>query len=228
MWNVARWLIETCGRRLTMDELAAMGAGTARFFEASVNIHYNFSIPPGFLKELFKTGGRAQILPSEVDDFALITLCGVDKGFRKGTPWLVGAEGSGGDMGGWRGVTLEDGRVVSIDWSHQRLRGELNPIVRFLTKLRKLDVNMNSISGGIPAEIGECRELQELNASFNKMTGELPMCLLEIGTLTSLNLKENIIALPNYTDYHVWDTPEKLDKLKRHLRGLQGAATGGG
>ncbi|RLM86313.1 hypothetical protein C2845_PM04G07150 [Panicum miliaceum] len=60
------------------------------------------------------------------------------------------------------------------------------------TKLESLMVNHNSLSGDLPASIGNLRNLQlVLDASNNKLTGELPAQLGNLAMLELLNLSHN-------------------------------------
>ena len=185
LWRVALMLLEEGGRNLSFPQLDSMGERTAHFFECYVNIHYAFDLLVGSrVEELFAYGGREQLREDEVDDFVLILLCGVEEGFRKGTPWLLDGT-SASDMKMWRGITVDDadGRVTAIDWSHEYLRGVIHPAIGFLTMLKSLTLTMNSIEGGLPLEMGRCESLEYVDVSYNKITGSVPLQLVKCSQL---------------------------------------------
>ncbi|OIV41161.1 leucine-rich repeat domain-containing protein [Flavobacterium johnsoniae] len=67
----------------------------------------------------------------------------------------------------WKGVTTNDGHVVSINLPD------------------------NNLTGNINAEIGKFSELQNLNLAKNKLTGAIPESLSKVTKLKTLDLSEN-------------------------------------
>ncbi|MFH6995045.1 leucine-rich repeat domain-containing protein [Flavobacterium sp. FlaQc-48] len=67
----------------------------------------------------------------------------------------------------WKGVTTNDGHVVSINLPD------------------------NSLTGNISAEIGKFTELQNLNLAKNKLTGAIPESLSKVTKLKTADLSEN-------------------------------------
>ena len=129
IYPIALQLIESETRTLSFTQLTELGAGIEHFFEAFVNCAYAFALPtPGPLSTLFSYEGQggSSCNPYQVDDYALITLCSPDEGFKKGNLWLL-QNARPLEMSKWRGIAVENGRVVAIDWPHSGLRGEINP-----------------------------------------------------------------------------------------------------
>ena len=81
----------------------------------------------------------------------------------------------------WRGVTMVDGRVVSLDLSGKSLSQVVPACIGRLTALKALALSGNQLTS-VPAEIGQLASLEWLNLSYNQLTS-VPA---EIGQLTSL------------------------------------------
>lgn len=73
--------------------------------------------------------------------------------------------------------------TTSLNLSHNSLTGALPAEIKNLRNLQTLDVSYNHMTG-IPAEIGQMHSLKVLNYSYNQITG-LPM---ELGNLTQLQV----------------------------------------
>ena len=83
----------------------------------------------------------------------------------------------------WRGVTMEDGRVVSLDLSGKSLSQVVPACIGRLTALQALDLSRNQLTS-VPAEIRQLTSLTYLNLGSTQLTN-LPA---EIGQLTSLRM----------------------------------------
>jgi len=81
----------------------------------------------------------------------------------------------------WRGVTMENGRVVKLELTEAGLTGAVPAEIGRLTSLTVLDLGGNKLTSR-PAEIGQLASLTELSLFCNQLT-TLPA---EIGQLTSL------------------------------------------
>ena len=61
----------------------------------------------------------------------------------------------------WYGVTVdENGRVIELDLSSNRLRGTMPPVLSNLSNLQYLDLSENQLSGFLPAELGHLSNLE--------------------------------------------------------------------
>ncbi len=97
--------------------------------------------------------------------------------------------------------------LVYLNLSHNSLTGALPAEIRFLSRLKVLDLSDNQFTG-VPAEVGQLKYLEELDLSNNQLTG-LPHELGNLKNLQKLDLRGNqpsefdlkIIrdALPNAT-----------------------------
>ena len=47
----------------------------------------------------------------------------------------------------WKGVTVENGRVVKLDWQRKQLRNSIPPLFCDLTALKQLALSGNSLEG---------------------------------------------------------------------------------
>ena len=111
--------------------------------------------------------------------------------------------GYGDDVGRWKGVTVEDGRVAEVKWGEMGLKGNLPLEIGELDGLRKLHLDINEISS-IPSEIGKLTSLTELWLGFNHLA-DLPRELGNLRSLTWLFLNHNRLSvlpstLPNLTN----------------------------
>ncbi len=97
--------------------------------------------------------------------------------------------------------------LEELNVSNNRLTGALPGEIRQLRNLRVLNASGNLMTG-VPAEIGQLTKLQELNLSNNQLTG-LPS---ELGNLTSLrvlDLRGNAVS------------KQDLDGIRAKLTGTQ-------
>ena len=85
----------------------------------------------------------------------------------------------------WPGVTMENGRVVELRFTHETLNfcptGAVPAEIGQLTSLTRLDLRDNRLTS-LPAEIGQLTSLEQLYLYGNELTS-VPA---EIGQLTSL------------------------------------------
>ena len=81
----------------------------------------------------------------------------------------------------WPGVTMENGRVVKLEFYTCGLTGAVPAEIGQLASLTKLNLGTNQLTS-LPANIGQLASLTQLNLGENKLTS-LPA---EIGQLTSL------------------------------------------
>ena len=92
----------------------------------------------------------------------------------------------------WDRVTVEGTpmQVTKLALRSKSLTGSIPAELGQLTGLTHLDLSRNSLTGEIPSELGELSNLVELRLSGNRLTGCIPIALKDIATddLSSLNL----------------------------------------
>src|SRR3989339_814839 len=82
--------------------------------------------------------------------------------------------------------------LEKLDLSQNDLNGAIAAEIRFLSKLRELDLSDNQMTG-LPAEIGQLSQLEVLDLANNKLTG-LPYELANLKKLRILDLRGNNYA----------------------------------
>ena len=89
----------------------------------------------------------------------------------------------------WRGVTIENDRVVKLDLEDFSLTGAVPAEVGRLSALIQLNLNSNQLTS-VPAEIGQLTALRELYLGENQLTS-LPAEIGQLAALEWLDLSEN-------------------------------------
>ena len=115
------------------------------------------------------------------DRAALVALYNATGGANWGRNrnWLSNAP-----IGAWHGVTTDsDGRVTHLHLDLNQLTGEIPAELGSLTNLTQLSLEGNQLTGEIPAELGSLTNLTQLSLEGNQLTGEIPA---ELGGLTNL------------------------------------------
>ncbi len=81
-------------------------------------------------------------------------------------------------LGEWYGVeTNDDGRVIALNLNHNSLSREIPAELGGLSNLENLHLHTNSLSGEIPAELGGLSNLQSLWLGNNELSGCVPSSL---------------------------------------------------
>ena len=92
----------------------------------------------------------------------------------------------------WEGVTMAGtlSRVTKVLLTDENLSGTIPADLGDLSGLTHLDLSSNSLTGEIPRELGLLSNLQEVRLSGNSLTGCIPAALKDVPTndLGSLNL----------------------------------------
>lgn len=83
--------------------------------------------------------------------------------------------------------------LVNFDASHNRLEGDLSEI-RFLTSLASLQLFENQLTGEIPEELGEFKNLTELSLYSNRLTGSLPPKLGSWSDFNYVDVSDNSLT----------------------------------
>ena len=95
-------------------------------------------------------------------------------------------------MSSWDGITTggEPSRITKVELSNESLSGSIPWELGKLSELTHLDLSNNSLTGEIPLEMGRLNNLESLKLSGNTLTGCIPIALKDVATndLTSLNL----------------------------------------
>lgn len=94
-----------------------------------------------------------------------------------------------------KGLELELKKILtiftSIDFSSNKLSGEIPSRIGNLESLYLLNISHNALTGAIPASIGNLRQLGSLDLSVNCLTGKIPVELASLTFLSFLNLSWN-------------------------------------
>ncbi|CAA7032573.1 unnamed protein product [Microthlaspi erraticum] len=98
-----------------------------------------------------------------------------------------------------KGVELELVRILrtytAIDFSGNRLEGEIPSSIGLLKELHVLSLSNNAFTDHIPSFICELGSLSILDLSNNDLNGSIPPCLGNLkGTLSVLNLRQNRLS----------------------------------
>lgn len=93
---------------------------------------------------------------------------------------------------GWEGITTSGipSRVTKLLLSGESLSGTTPASLGRLSELTHLNLSSNSLTGSIPHELGWLNNLEELRLSGNSLTGCIPLALKDVATndLSALNL----------------------------------------
>lgn len=91
----------------------------------------------------------------------------------------------------WYGVSVENGRVTSVNLSSNNLNGTLPPSLNRLGNLKTLNLSDNSISATIPSELSGIDSLEYIDLSKNQLEGALPVAFGSLQNIVEIKLGEN-------------------------------------
>ncbi len=120
------------------------------------------------------------------------------------------------ELGRWRGVTVRDGWLITLNLENNNLAGTLPLELGHLTEIQQLRLgfNFNALTGPIPAELGQLTQLRMLLLESNALTGKIPKELGNLSQLRWLFLSHNNLS---------GEIPAELGNLSRlrwlHLHG---------
>ncbi|CAN6720052.1 unnamed protein product [Malus baccata var. baccata] len=109
-----------------------------------------------------------------------------------------------GSMRSYRNIL---GLVKRIDFSSNRLTGEIPSEITDLVGLVSLNLSRNRLTGEIPTKIGELQSLDAFDLSRNQIDGKIPKSLARIDRLSFLDLSHNnfIGRIPTGTQLQSFD-----------------------
>jgi hypothetical protein len=84
--------------------------------------------------------------------------------------------------------------VTVIDFSNNRLEGNIPESFGRHVSLRVLNLSHNAFSGKIPAQLGSMTDLESLDLSCNQLSGEILQGLTDLTFLELLNLSNNYLV----------------------------------
>jgi len=99
----------------------------------------------------------------------------------------------------WWGITVDPftgSRVIKVDLHDNMLTGSIPASIGNLTELVVLGLPNNNLSGTIPESIGNLKNLQTLKLWYNQITGPLPSSIGNLKNLVYLLLNNNKINGP--------------------------------
>ncbi|XP_034711260.1 receptor-like protein EIX1 [Vitis riparia] len=98
----------------------------------------------------------------------------------------------------WKGKEQEYKKTLrfikSIDFSRNKLIGEIPIEVTDLVELVSLNLSRNNLIGSIPTTIGQLKLLDVLDLSQNQLNGRIPDTLSQIADLSVLDLSNNTLS----------------------------------
>ncbi len=151
----------------------------------------------------------------ESDSIILRTLYDMTNGAAWDTPWDLTQY-----MSNWAGITLDgNGCVVQIDLSENSLTGTIPAELGDLNSLTQLDLSGNSLSGNIPLELGNLTNLTHLILNENQLNGNLPTELANLTNLERLTLTDNQLQGNIPTTFGSLSSLTRLDVENNYLEG---------
>ena len=130
--------------------------------------------------------------PANPDSVALAALYNATSGpnWRDKTNWL-----SDKPLDEWKGVsTTGTGRVNNLSLELNRLSGPIPAEIGNLTFLGSLYLYSNQLSGVLPSEVGNLSNLVNLEINHNRLSGQIPSELGDLSRLRNLRLHSNQLS----------------------------------
>ena len=95
-------------------------------------------------------------------------------------------------LGTWHGVTTNDmGRVTDLDLRDNQMSGVIPTELGQLKNLNRLILSYNYVTGPIPSNLGQLPSLRILWLAGNQLTGSIPAELGQLSALEDLSLQDN-------------------------------------
>ncbi|BAT87209.1 hypothetical protein LR48_Vigan09g232100 [Vigna angularis] len=81
--------------------------------------------------------------------------------------------------------------LTFIDFSNNRLKGNIPPSITMLDSLQLLNLSSNSLAGEIPSSLGDLISLTNLSLASNSFTGSIPDSISALPSLLHMDLSSN-------------------------------------
>lgn len=94
-------------------------------------------------------------------------------------------------VGTWHGVTVSNGRVITLNLTNNNLTGSIPASLTDLSNLTQLQLFGNQLTGSIPSQIGNLVNLTSLGLENNQLSGLIPESISNLTILSSLTLAGN-------------------------------------
>ncbi|MBL7958918.1 immunoglobulin domain-containing protein [bacterium] len=139
-----------------------------------------------FFAAVSSTLAYAQV--SSGDSLALVDLYNNTGGgaWTNNTNWK-----SVNPVGTWNGVTVSNGRVITVNLSGNNLTGTIPSSIGNMTNLTQLQLFGNHLTGSVPPQIGNLINLTSLGLENNLLSGTVPSGISNLSILNSLTLSGN-------------------------------------
>lgn len=85
------------------------------------------------------------------------------------------------------GIICQKGKIVSIDFGYEKLKGTISPAFSNLTSLVNLTLAGNYLKGSIPDSLASLPQLQLLDVSDNNLSGKIPKFPSKVKLITEDN-----------------------------------------
>ncbi|KAI5004347.1 hypothetical protein ZWY2020_031590 [Hordeum vulgare] len=109
--------------------------------------------------------------------------------------------------------------LTAIDFSNNRLEGNIPESLGQLVSLHVLNISHNAFTGNIPSHLGGMTDLESMDLSCNRLSGNIPQELENLTFLSTLNLSDNQLAgmIPQSRQFSTFDNSSFKGNL--HLCG---------
>ncbi|CAB4319878.1 unnamed protein product [Prunus armeniaca] len=88
-------------------------------------------------------------------------------------------------------IITRDQRLTYLEMENNSLSGGIPPELGSFQSLALLNLAQNQLSGALPVELGNLSHLQVLKLQFNNFTGEIPIQITQLSKLSILNISWN-------------------------------------
>ncbi|KAL1222485.1 Receptor like protein 23 [Cardamine amara subsp. amara] len=156
-----------------------LGFPELRIFEISDN-KFTGSLPPSYFVnwKLSMNQDGALYMAYEKNPYGIITYTYVDS---------IDLQ--------YKGLSMEDQRILTsysaIDFSGNRLEGQIPESIGLLKALIALNLSNNAFTGHIPLSLANLKELESLDLSGNQLSGTIPNGLRSLSFLAYINMSHN-------------------------------------